>query len=43
MGEAAKRRVLAEHTYAHRALQVEAVLGFAVDRKASLAAREQVA
>jgi spore maturation protein CgeB len=28
VGEAAYRRVLAEHTYAHRAVQVEAALGF---------------
>jgi hypothetical protein len=27
MGAAARRRVLAEHTYAHRALEVEAALG----------------
>jgi spore maturation protein CgeB len=27
IGEAARRRVLAEHTYAHRALEVEAALG----------------
>lgn len=27
MGQAALRRVLAEHTYAHRALEVEAALG----------------
>jgi spore maturation protein CgeB len=27
MGEAARRRVLSEHTYAHRAAQVESVLG----------------
>ena len=26
MGEAARRRILAEHTYAHRALQVEELL-----------------
>jgi spore maturation protein CgeB len=43
IGEAAKRRVLAEHTYAHRALQVEAVLGFTPVRKASPTIREQVA
>jgi spore maturation protein CgeB len=42
IGEAARRRVLAEHTYDHRALQVEAVLGFTAPRKVSLA-REQVA
>ena len=29
LGQAARRRVLAEHTYAHRALQVERVLGHA--------------
>jgi spore maturation protein CgeB len=28
LGEAARRRVLAEHTYAHRALQVEQALGY---------------
>ncbi|RKH42696.1 hypothetical protein D7Y23_30800 [Corallococcus sp. AB050B] len=28
MGQAALRRVLAEHTYAHRALEVEAALGY---------------
>ena len=27
LGQAARRRVLAEHTYAHRAVQVEALLG----------------
>jgi spore maturation protein CgeB len=27
LGEAARRRILAEHTYAHRAVQVEALLG----------------
>ncbi|HEX3130213.1 MAG TPA: glycosyltransferase, partial [Thermoanaerobaculia bacterium] len=29
IGEAARRRVLSEHTYAHRAAQVESVLGAA--------------
>jgi spore maturation protein CgeB len=29
VGEAARRRVLAEHTYAHRAAQVETILGLA--------------
>lgn len=43
IGEAARRRVLAEHTYAHRALQVEAVLGFTAARRKSLGAQEQVA
>jgi spore maturation protein CgeB len=42
IGEAARRRVLAEHTYEHRALQVEAVLGFTAPSKAAVA-REQVA
>jgi hypothetical protein len=27
MGEAARRRVCAEHTYDHRAMQLEALLG----------------
>jgi spore maturation protein CgeB len=27
MGKAAQRRILAEHTYAHRAAQVESILG----------------
>jgi hypothetical protein len=35
--------VLAEHTYAHRAVQVEGVLGFTTSRKASPVTREQVA
>jgi spore maturation protein CgeB len=29
IGRAARRRILAEHTYAHRAAQVESVLGLA--------------
>jgi spore maturation protein CgeB len=29
LGDAARRRVLAEHTYAHRAREVEAALGVA--------------
>ena len=28
LGDAARRRVLAEHTYSHRAVQVEQVLGY---------------
>jgi spore maturation protein CgeB len=35
LGQAARRRVLAEHTYGHRALQVEQVLGFSAISGAS--------
>ncbi len=41
IGEAARRRVLAEHTYAHRALKVEEVLGWRAPT--ALAGQEQVA
>jgi spore maturation protein CgeB len=34
MGQAARRRVLAEHTYAHRAVQVEEVLGYRAPKRA---------
>lgn len=42
LGEAARRRVLAEHTYAHRAVQVEKVLGYRAPKRA-LAGMEGVA
>jgi spore maturation protein CgeB len=41
LGQAARRRVLAEHTYAHRAVQVEQVLGYSSGVGAST--QEQVA
>ena len=41
LGQAARRRVLAEHTYAHRAVQVEQVLGYSAALGG--ASREQVA
>jgi spore maturation protein CgeB len=41
MGRAARRRVLAEHTYAHRAVRVEQVLGYS--KSAGRSARGQVA
>ena len=41
LGQAARRRVLAEHTYAHRAVQVEQVLGYSSGVEVST--REQVA
>lgn len=34
LGEASRRRVLAEHTYAHRAVQVEQVLGYRAPKRA---------
>jgi spore maturation protein CgeB len=40
MGAAARRRVLAEHTYARRALEVEAALGAAPERRAATGAAE---
>ena len=42
MGQEARRRVLAEHTYAHRAVQVEKVLGYRAPKRA-LSALEGVA
>lgn len=41
LGQAARRRVLAEHTYAHRAVQVERVLGYS--SSTGVSAQEQVA
>jgi len=41
LGQAARRRVLAEHTYAHRAVQVEQVLGYSAVMGG--VSREQVA
>ncbi len=36
LGQAARRRVLAEHTYAHRAVQVEEVLGYQPLKRAGM-------
>jgi len=40
LGDAARRRVLAGHTYARRALEVEAALGIGAERRAAPAAQE---